>query len=92
MVISRYARDPGRINTVRSTIVVNLSILTIYQNRILNHICVFIRGKLARNKAMRVIYSRADGGKIAEYRENLNAALQKFEVRTQIKLQINCFV
>ena len=41
---------------------------------------------------MRVIYSRADGGKIAEYRENLNAALQKFEVRTQIKLQINCFV
>ena len=30
---------------------------------------------------MRVIYSRADVGKIAEYRENLNTALQKFEVR-----------
>jgi hypothetical protein len=30
---------------------------------------------------MRLIYSRADVGKIAEYRENLNSAMQKFEVR-----------
>ena len=29
---------------------------------------------------MRVIYSRADVRKIAEYRENLNSALQSFEV------------
>ena len=29
---------------------------------------------------MRVIYSRADVGKIAEYRANLNSAMQKFEV------------
>ena len=36
---------------------------------------------------MRVIFSKSDVGKIAEYRENLNSALQKFEVRhtSQIK-------
>ena len=41
---------------------------------------------------MRVIYSKADVGKIVEYRQNLNAAMQKFEVRTQVKLQTKCFV
>ena len=30
---------------------------------------------------MCVIYSRADVGKIAGFRENLNSAMQKFEVR-----------
>jgi hypothetical protein len=34
---------------------------------------------------MRVIYSRADAGKIAEYRENLTSAMQKFEVCHQVK-------
>ena len=34
---------------------------------------------------MRVIFSKSDVGKIAEYRENLNSALQKFEVRHTYK-------
>ena len=38
---------------------------------------------------MRVIYSRADVRRIAEYRENLNSALQKFEVRFKVKSQLN---
>lgn len=81
MVIRRYAREPGRINTVGSTIVLKFSTLTINRNSILDQICSFVREKLARSKAMRVIYSRADVRKIADYRENLNSALQKFEVR-----------
>ena len=81
MVICRYARDPGRINTVPSTVVLKFTLLTINRNSTLDHICSFVREKLARSKAMRVIYSRADVGKIAEYRENLNYAMQKFEVR-----------
>ena len=81
MVICRYARDPGRINTVRSTIVLKFRLLTIDRNSILDRISSFVQENLARNKAMRVIYSRADVGKIAEFRENLNSAMQKFEVR-----------
>ena len=84
MVISRNARDPGGTNTVLSTIIMKFCILTIYQNRTLDHICAFVEEKLARSKVKRVIYSRADVGKIAEYRQNLNAAVQKFEVRTQV--------
>ena len=40
---------------------------------------------------MRVIYSRVEVGKIAEYRENLNSALQKFEVChiSQVRLLVN---
>ena len=33
---------------------------------------------------MRVIFSRADGVKINEYREHLNYAMQKFEVRLSV--------
>ena len=40
---------------------------------------------------MRMIYSRAEVGKIAEYREILNYALVKFEVRhaNQVKLNVS---
>ena len=62
-------------------IVLKFTLLNIDQNSILDRICSFVREKLGRNKAMRVIYSKADVGKIAEYRENLNSAMQKFEVR-----------
>ena len=81
MVICRYGRGPGRINTVRSTIVLKFSLLTIDRNSTLDHICLFVRERLARSKVMRVIYSRADVYKIAEYRESINSAFQKFEVR-----------
>ena len=40
---------------------------------------------------MRVIFSRSDVAKIAEYREILNSALRKFEVRhtSQVRLLVN---
>ena len=44
---------------------------------------------------MRLIYSRADIGKIAEYRENLNSAMQRFEVRhksSYCKLNVSCLM
>ena len=79
MVIYRYARDPDRINTVRSTYVLKSTLLNIDRNSILDNICSFVRKNSARNNVMRVIYSRADVGKIAEYHENLNSVIQRFE-------------
>ena len=79
MVIYRYARDPDRINTVRSTYVLKFTLLNIDRKSILDNICSFVRKNSARNNVMRVIYSRADVRKIAEYRENLNSAIQRFE-------------
>lgn len=35
---------------------------------------------------IRVVFSRADGVKINEYREHLNYAMQKFEVRYPLNL------
>jgi len=37
---------------------------------------------------MRVIFSRADIGKIAEYRENLNSAMQKFELQSHMNIDL----
>jgi hypothetical protein len=53
---------------------------TDHQHSILESICVFIQEQLSRNKAIRIIYSRADGVKISEHREHLNYIMQKFEV------------
>ena len=86
MVICRYARIPGRINTVRSTYILKFTLLNIDQYRILDSICSFVEKTLAKSKAMRVIYSRADIGKISEYHESLNTAMQKFEVRHKSRL------
>jgi hypothetical protein len=60
-------------------------ILTI-DNSTLESICSFVNEPLTKSKAIRVIFSRADGVKINEYRENLNYAMQKFEVRPSFKL------
>ena len=38
---------------------------------------------------MRVTYSRADVGKITEYRENKNSAFQKLEVRHKSQFELN---
>ena len=38
---------------------------------------------------MRVIYSRADVRKVQEYRENLNSAFRKFEVRHRSSYKLN---
>lgn len=53
---------------------------TDHQYSTLENICSFIQEQLSRNKAIRVIFSRADSVKISEYREHLNYAMQKFEV------------
>ena len=50
----------------------------------LENICSFVNEQLSKSKAMRVIFSRADGVKINEYREHLNYAMQKFEVRLSV--------
>jgi hypothetical protein len=50
------------------------------------HICSFVDEQLSKRKVFRVIFSRADGVKINEYREHLNDAMQKFEVRPSVKL------
>jgi hypothetical protein len=52
----------------------------------LENICSFVNEQLSKKKAIRVIFSRADSAKITEYREHLNYAMQKFEVRPSVKL------
>jgi hypothetical protein len=52
-----------------------------HRNSTLEEICLFVEEKLSRHKVIRVIFSKADVGKITEYREILNVAMQKFEVR-----------
>ena len=52
----------------------------------LEMICSFVNQQLTKSKAIRVIFSRADTVKISEYREHLNYAMQKFEVRPSVKL------
>ena len=53
----------------------------------LEKICSFVNEQLSKNKAIRVIFSRADTVKISEYREHLNYAMQKFEVCPSVKLR-----
>lgn len=48
--------------------------------RTLESIYEFVEEQVRRNKAVRVLYSMADAGKIQEYRERLNAAMSQFEV------------
>jgi hypothetical protein len=46
----------------------------------LENICSFVNEQLSKSKAIRVIFNRAEGVKINEYREHLNYAMQKFEL------------
>ena len=57
---------------------------TDHRSSTLESICSFVNEQLSKNKAIRVIFSRADGVKINEYREHLNYAMQKFEVRLSV--------
>ena len=57
----------------------------------LESICSFVNERLSKSKAMRVIFSRAEGVKINEYREHLNYAMQKFEVRPSVKFEKDIF-
>jgi len=52
----------------------------------LESICSFVTEQLSRNKMIRVVFSRADGIKINEYREHLNYAMQKFELQSHINI------
>ncbi|KDR86116.1 hypothetical protein GALMADRAFT_235354 [Galerina marginata CBS 339.88] len=54
--------------------------------RTLEDIKVFVEEKVARNRAVRVIYSIADSMKIKEYGERLNAAISKFEVSSHLNI------
>ncbi|KAF8147691.1 hypothetical protein B0H34DRAFT_279613 [Crassisporium funariophilum] len=50
----------------------------------LDSIETFVRGQLERGKRIRFIYSKADSGKIQEYRERLGSAMNKFELQSHI--------
>ena len=50
----------------------------------LENICSFVNEQVTKSKAKRFIFSRADSVKINEYREHLNYAMQKFEVRPSV--------
>ena len=52
--------------------------------RTLESILGFVEEQVGRKKAVRVLYSMADAGKIQEYRERLAAGMNKFEVRQVI--------
>ncbi|KAF8800779.1 hypothetical protein BYT27DRAFT_7262615 [Phlegmacium glaucopus] len=52
----------------------------------LQSIASFAEDQLSRNMAIRVIFSRADAGKINEYREQLNYAIQKFELQSHMNI------
>jgi len=52
----------------------------------LENICSFVNEQLSKSKAIRVIFSRADGVKINEYREHLNYAMQKFELQSHMNI------
>ena len=41
---------------------------------------------------IRVVFNKADAIKIGEYREHLNYALQKFEVRAHVKFEPRLFL
>jgi hypothetical protein len=58
------------------------------RHRTLENICSFVDEQLSKRKVFRVIFSRADGVKIKKYREHLNYAMQKFEVRPSVKSRI----
>ena len=63
-----------------------LNFLLIIDYSTFENICSFINEQLSRNKAIRVMFSRAECAKINEYRECLNYAMQKFEVCLSIEL------
>ncbi|KAF8816232.1 hypothetical protein BYT27DRAFT_7238066 [Phlegmacium glaucopus] len=52
----------------------------------LESIATFVGEQLSRNRAIRVIFSRADTIKINEYREHLNYAMQKFELQSHMNI------
>ena len=85
MAICGNARYSCRLIAVRSIIMVLNLLLTIDYST-LDNIWSFVKEQLSKSKAIRVIFSRADGVKINEYREHLNYAMQKFEVRPSVKL------
>jgi len=50
----------------------------------LENILVFVEAQIERNRAVRVIWSIADGQKIKEYREKLNQAMNQFGVTSHL--------
>ncbi|KAF8809986.1 hypothetical protein BYT27DRAFT_7241063 [Phlegmacium glaucopus] len=52
----------------------------------LNNIASFVQDQLSRNMAIRVIFSRADTGKINEYREQLDYSIQKFQLQSHMNM------
>jgi hypothetical protein len=49
----------------------------------LQNIHSFVQDHISRNKAIRVIFTKADAVKIGEYREHLDYALKKFQLQPQ---------
>ncbi|KAF8800312.1 hypothetical protein BYT27DRAFT_7342475 [Phlegmacium glaucopus] len=47
----------------------------------------FFEDHMSRNKLIRVMFSRADSGKINEYRESLNCTMQKFKLQSYTNIQ-----
>jgi hypothetical protein len=57
---------------------------TDHRHSTLENICSFVKERLSKSKAIPVMFNRADGVKINEYRERLIYAKQKFEVRPSV--------
>jgi hypothetical protein len=55
----------------------------------LENICSFVDEQLSKKKVLRVLLSRAEDVKIAKYREHLNYAMQKFEVRPSASVKLS---